>query len=196
MPAPILLFGAAALSGYHMTSYCLSAIFGGAAYNIYRERQEAYDRECVDVNAAFEKRFAEKMRATFGTPKHKDEDKAHRLGVGDLGETVIPKEALPEQYQRFAGPWYVSKKDEVILYYFLLRVQSKYSHGQTGHLLDRLAEKSDMTRSHLDDLLFGVDAIDSSLDQLVETIQEMSKNRYANKNLAHALAESKKAQGA
>ena len=175
---PLLAFGAIALGGYSVTKTCAAAVFGAKTLGTSRRLDEARAREALDVNVKFEKSYAEHMRKKYGLEQPEGEDQALALGLTDIVEVEVTKDLLPAKYHDLAGYWYVTRRDEIILWYFLIRVQSKEGVGPVGEYVHRVAQKSGIPASSINSVLFGAKTVEQSLESVVRTIREMSTNRH------------------
>jgi hypothetical protein len=175
---PILALGAVAMGGYAVTKSCAMAVFTAKSVGTAKRLEQAVARESLDVNSVFEERVERHMRKRYKTTKNPDEAKLLAAGLGDIVEVPVPVEMLPEKYKDLAGYWYVTRRDEVILWYFLIRVQAKGKVGQVGNLVKELEQKSGIPASRIDSVLFGVQHVEQGLESVVRAIREMSKNRH------------------
>jgi hypothetical protein len=184
---PFLALGAEVIGGMFVTKACLTAVVGATVAGSKRKLDRSLDRESVDVNPTFERKLAARLRAKSGEGPMEGEDQTLEYGLADIVKVGVPLEMLPPEYADLAGDWYVTRRDEVILWYFILRMQAKYQTGQVGRFVNELQRKSRIPASRIDSVLFGVHHVDEGLESVVRTIQEMSKNRSNSKLHQQAL---------
>jgi hypothetical protein len=190
---PVLAVAAAGAAGYAMVKAGVMAIIAIKLLAAKQRSDHAHAREVVDVNPVFEKGLSKRLREPFNEPEPVTENKALEMGVGNLSEVPVPKDLLPAKYQNLDEFWYVSRKDDIVLWYFLLRMQARHEHGQVGALLRTLSERSGIPYEKIERRLFCVDDIDQCLEAVVLTIQDTSRSRYASPILSDALRQAKAA---
>lgn len=190
---PLLVFAGAAFTSTVVIKPLALAFLGTKTFSSGRRVRQLEEQQDVDINPKFELELASRMAKLRKEKLTEQEIAVIKDGMADdMSEITVTKAMLPRKHHDLAGTYFVTPRDEVMLWFFVLNEQGREGEGEIGEFVTMLAKKSKVPRAKIVSTLFGSTKANTYVRPLVETLRSMSRRRYTNRKLAGALAEAKK----
>jgi hypothetical protein len=200
---PLLALAAVALTNNAVAGTAVTIAVGATLFGSNRKRKKLEEQHGTDINPKFEEEFykAKYSKLVKGLPA-KLKSKAKRqlteeialIRQGNTDLSFMPFKSqqthavkLPKSLQHLAYDYILTPRDEMLLYFVLLREQTKHRDGSVGKLLLELSKKSGVPYEKIERTLFSDREMNESMPAVVTVLRKMSKARLATDSIVKRL---------